>query len=1429
MDLLSSSSALIYGDITQVNFSTIQNVLFVNTAAQSLIQYVKTDDTFAILYDNTSTTDEVMQCFRAWFPAGGSSSELSLNRIGFAFHYSGTTGQDSVIPFMNQQPLFTDSDLGDSSVATFSPNTQFMLDLLLEFRTVTHLDFLACGTLLNEKCKQYYNLLQSKTDVVIGASDDNTGNIRYGGDWVMESTHEDIECIYFTTGITNWASLLATTGTVTDNKVSYVWSSVTGNAVCSSNASYSDASYTILSSVTDNGVIYPVTDISASAFYNCDPLTSITIPPSVVQISGSSFKNINVGSKLATVTFSDISLSNLRYIYAGAFHSTKLTYIWLPYNLFFIGTNVFANVTTATVIVLPSATGQQVTFGTSTIFNTTLSTTFYVYTSSDLGATFNYNKFIGTPVVTSDGILRSAYSDFSSNKLTATIWQPIKSMAILSGTRYVNGSYYVYQNASFDVSFTKIIPGTTYTSTGSLSTTSTNTMLTSDTTQVTFLSSSSTAGPIVLSMSDNSPPLTINNVSRITQSNIKDATSLWSSDTSSAITNYGMISDWDVSVVTDMSGVFYNASTFNDDISKWNVSNVTNMSYMFNGASSFSGDISGWTVSQVTNMSNMFNGAAAFNANISSWNVGNVRNMIGMFDHAVAFNQNLSKWNVQNIPSSPLEFLVAQTIPLLTGKLPLWGTNGSYLNNFHHTFYTMSAASPTILTRTIYDNVGNLMEIQDISFGGMTIASVLSLLDGGAGTNPYTIGMVDASDNRICMDLAYCNVYTQELTSATQKTLLMNDVNTRYKEPHTAATTVTYIVTVSGDAFWLSSNGGVSTTITPLTLLFLGNLYVFDQSHSSNANKRLTINYDVSNTVRYTPGVSMNGTPGSLNAYTLIDLSNSGIAVDTTLYYGVNGSTGGILHIPTNQITTYTVTVSDGVFWLNNLRQLPTMISGYAYLFVQSDSTNSGNTLVLGASLDSSSYYSNGVITNGTAGSLGAYTYLSYSGQYQTLSCYSSSHTGMGLTSLPSSATISSSFVLSGSSFTTNLISMLVPGSVVHYSFTGCTSADFNGASLTELSFIAPYGTRTDTFTMAGYALAPTVSQETMTISVVPIPVTTYAVTVSGDNLFYINGSRQSQTMVSGNVYLFDQSSSTNIGNTLVLGVTLDSLPYYTTGVVTNGTAGSEGAYTLINYTSTTLGGLRYFSRQTTGMGINFTGTSSYSENTAGGYKVLTLTGSGSLTINTNSVTTIYNYYVIGGGGAGGTGKAMTAGTGGNGGNGGVVQTGSFNNNGSSYSVVVGSGGSFSAVTGSGSDGGSSSLTDSTGAAVTANGGYKGKNGIGGTTNTAQDNQTNAAKGGTGVGTGTGTGTSNGGNGISFFPTPSIMYGGAGGGGTRLEIPGSGGATGGGNGNGQTGNFRGYPGANYGSGGGGGAGSGGGNYGSGGSGYQGAVFLYWLI
>ena len=115
----------------------------------------------------------------------------------------------------------------------------------------------------------------------------------------------------------------------------------------------------------------------------------------------------------------------------------------------------------------------------------------------------------------------------------------------------------------------------------------------------------------------------------------------------------------DVSQITDMSLVFYNKTSFNQDIGSWDVSSVTAMNNMFQGASDFNQDIGSWDVSSVTTMNTMFQGASAFNQNIGSWNVGSVTNMRAMFQGASAFNQDISSWDVSSVTNMLLMFFLA--------------------------------------------------------------------------------------------------------------------------------------------------------------------------------------------------------------------------------------------------------------------------------------------------------------------------------------------------------------------------------------------------------------------------------------------------------------------------------------------------------------------------------------------------------------------------------------------------------------------------------------------------------------------------------------------------------------------------------------------------------------------------------------------------
>ena len=112
----------------------------------------------------------------------------------------------------------------------------------------------------------------------------------------------------------------------------------------------------------------------------------------------------------------------------------------------------------------------------------------------------------------------------------------------------------------------------------------------------------------------------------------------------------------DLTKVTDMNGMFYGCSAFNQPLEKWNVSQVTDMSWMFCDCSSFNQPLEKWDVSKVTNMHVMFYDSHAFNQPLEKWNVSKVTDMSGMFWGCSAFNQPLEKWNVSQVTGMDLMF-----------------------------------------------------------------------------------------------------------------------------------------------------------------------------------------------------------------------------------------------------------------------------------------------------------------------------------------------------------------------------------------------------------------------------------------------------------------------------------------------------------------------------------------------------------------------------------------------------------------------------------------------------------------------------------------------------------------------------------------------------------------------------------------------------
>jgi len=158
------------------------NVLLIDNSVPDYQLFASSvnDSTFPIIYSNSSSRVELLAALRANF--------TSIDRIGIAF-IAGAM-------FLDDEPFFI-SD-------TISDNAAFIMSVIADFN-VANIDYLACNTLNDPAWVMYYGTL---TGVIVGASNDATGNIKYGGDWVMESTGQDIEFIYFTTSIEYYKYLL---------------------------------------------------------------------------------------------------------------------------------------------------------------------------------------------------------------------------------------------------------------------------------------------------------------------------------------------------------------------------------------------------------------------------------------------------------------------------------------------------------------------------------------------------------------------------------------------------------------------------------------------------------------------------------------------------------------------------------------------------------------------------------------------------------------------------------------------------------------------------------------------------------------------------------------------------------------------------------------------------------------------------------------------------------------------------------------------------------------------------------------------------------------------------------------------------------------------------------------------------------------------
>ena len=143
-------------------------------------------------------------------------------------------------------------------------------------------------------------------------------------------------------------------------------------------------------------------------------------------------------------------------------------------------------------------------------------------------------------------------------------------------------------------------------------------------------------------------------------------------------------------LLTNMSDLFNNATTFNEDISSWDTSSVTNMGNMFSNATAFDKPLNSWDTALVSSMVAMFYNAEEFNKNIGSWDTSSVTTMEYMFQEAIAFNNggspNIGDWDVSSVIDMSFMFQNAQAF---NQNISNWVVSAVTENNF----YNFSAGS----------------------------------------------------------------------------------------------------------------------------------------------------------------------------------------------------------------------------------------------------------------------------------------------------------------------------------------------------------------------------------------------------------------------------------------------------------------------------------------------------------------------------------------------------------------------------------------------------------------------------------------------------------------------------------------------------------------------------------------------------------------
>jgi len=187
------------------NYSAFTNILLVDSTIANHNDFFKNSNsnTFPVIYDSSSKSDELYTFIKTNFK----------NVICIGLVFDGGCVQTSTM-FLNELPFFNNNDLTATTISDLSTNAKFIVDLINQLG-IKNIDYLSRGTLTSTSWVNYYGQINKFTKtklnllgVTVGASNNTTGNIKYGPNWITESDEKNVHSIYFKSSVANYTNVL---------------------------------------------------------------------------------------------------------------------------------------------------------------------------------------------------------------------------------------------------------------------------------------------------------------------------------------------------------------------------------------------------------------------------------------------------------------------------------------------------------------------------------------------------------------------------------------------------------------------------------------------------------------------------------------------------------------------------------------------------------------------------------------------------------------------------------------------------------------------------------------------------------------------------------------------------------------------------------------------------------------------------------------------------------------------------------------------------------------------------------------------------------------------------------------------------------------------------------------------------------------------